>query len=264
METPWDIIWQVAAKDHTLNSAYPPNSVTLLTEKIVDLRAYDSKEIGGVVDRRTYGNNYYSVSNIDQWLNKDSPAGQWYVAATAYDGSPSDSMYVLGANTQYSARPGFLYYFTPDEKASILDTTIRVDKPNYDGGGIANIVRKVFLLSVFETGTSIPSAKLPIFTDDASRVAYMAEQAFNNTLSTNKPALITNPYMWHVRTPVLDSYVSANYVPTNGYSTVGHYAADGHIGVRPACNVSNTLMVSETPDADGCYTLIWWAPPTSN
>ena len=40
-ETAQPITWVVVAKNHT---GYPSNSVTLLTEKIIDLRAFDAKE----------------------------------------------------------------------------------------------------------------------------------------------------------------------------------------------------------------------------
>ena len=40
-ETPEPIVWIIAAKNH---NNYPQNSVTLITEKIIDCRAYDAQE----------------------------------------------------------------------------------------------------------------------------------------------------------------------------------------------------------------------------
>ena len=62
------IIWLIADKNH---NGYPANSVTLLTEKIIDLRGFDAKEPSNSnTDRQKYGNNRYLHSNLRQWLNK--------------------------------------------------------------------------------------------------------------------------------------------------------------------------------------------------
>ena len=68
-EAAMPIIWTIVAKNH---QGYPANAITLHAEKIIDLRCFDAREnTNADYDRRDYGNNRYSVSNIDQWLNKD-------------------------------------------------------------------------------------------------------------------------------------------------------------------------------------------------
>lgn len=37
----------------------------------------------------------------------------------------------------------------------------------------------------------------------------------------------------------------------------------GHLGLRPACNLSSDLLVSDTTDSDGCYTIVYNQPPTA-
>jgi hypothetical protein len=71
-ETAQSITWLVVAKNH---SGYPNNSVTLFAEKVIDIRCFDMREKSpSHQDRIDGGNNRYSYSNIDQWLNKDDAA----------------------------------------------------------------------------------------------------------------------------------------------------------------------------------------------
>ena len=101
-ETSLPITWLVVAKNH---SGYPSNSVTILAQDIIDLRAVDAIEpTNSNADVRSKGNNNYGLSNIDQWLNKDS--NPWYVAAHSTDQAP-DNTYVSNG-TGYVSRPGFL------------------------------------------------------------------------------------------------------------------------------------------------------------
>ena len=102
------IIWMVADKNH---SGYPANSVTLITQKIIDLRAYDAKEPNNTADNpRTRGNTNYGSSNINAWLNSSASAGNWYTPTHTYDTPPDANNTLYG--TAYQDRPGFLYNFT--------------------------------------------------------------------------------------------------------------------------------------------------------
>ena len=262
-EAAQEIIWKIAAKNH---SGYPTNAITLITEKIIDLRASDAKEPSNSdSDRQNYGNNRYSMSNLDQWLNKDSAAGAWYVAAHDADAPPSTSDSVNGYNTQYSAKAGFQNLFTAAEKAAILNTTIRVVKASIDGGGSEDITRKIFLPSTTEVGLANESgiaegSKWALFTDNASRISYLTQQAFSNTSSTNKPSAVGNAWYWWLRTPYASNPYGVHLVYTEGTMSSDAYYGAG--GVRPALNLSSSISVSDTTDADGCYTIIWNTPPT--
>ena len=91
-ETPEPIVWTIVAKNHVSEPAYPDNSVTLHASEILDLRCFDAKEPDFInSDRQDYGNNRYSFSNLDQWLNKDAAGGAWYSAAHNFDHSPDTS-----------------------------------------------------------------------------------------------------------------------------------------------------------------------------
>lgn len=148
-ETKRPIIWTIVAKNHP---GYPTNAITLHATEILDLRCFDAKEPSNSnSDRQNYGNNRYSLSNLDQWLNKNKAGSIWYEATHAADQSPNSAAYVSG-NTQYANRPCFLNNFDTDDFNAILTTTIRVAKPSVDGGDYEDIQRKVFLPSSTEMG----------------------------------------------------------------------------------------------------------------
>ena len=111
------IIWKIADKNH---SGYPSNSVTLVSDDIICLKAFDAKEPTNNVDtRKAYGNNRYSYSNIRQWLNKSGYP--WYTSQHSADTPPNGAG--VDANP-YDVESGFLTEFLNDELNAILDTTL--------------------------------------------------------------------------------------------------------------------------------------------
>lgn len=258
------IVWTIVAKNHQCTPAYPENAITLHAAEILDLRCFDAKEPSNSnVDRQYYGNNRYSVSNLDQWLNKDAVANAWYTAAHATDQSPNSSS-VVYANTTYANRPGFLNGFTTDEINAILPTTIRVVKPSVDGGSYEDIQRKVFLPSTTEVGLSnenniAEGSAWGYYTRNSARIGYVTQQCFSNTPATYKPSSSTTAWHWWLRTPRYSGAGGARHVRSDG-SLNGDNAYGGDNGVRPALNLSSSLLVSDSTDADGCYTFVWTSP----
>lgn len=256
------IIWTIVAKNHVSTPAYPSNSVTLHAAEILDLRCFDAEEPSNSnSDRQKYGNNRYSVSNLDQWLNKDAAGGAWYSAAHSADHSPDTTAGTGGYGTQYAARPGFLDGFTDDEKAAILSTTIRVVKPSIDGGSYEDVVRKVFLPSTTEVGLSnensiAEGAAWGYYTSNTARIGYVTQQCFSNTPSSSKPSSKTTAWYWRLRTPRCSGANSARGVNSAG-SLYNYNAYNGSNGVRPALNLSSSQLVSDTTDSDGCYTVVF-------
>ena len=266
-ETPQEIIWTVVAKNHQCTPAYPTNAITLHAAEILDLRCFDAKEpSNSITERQDYGNNRYSVSNLDQWLNKDAAGGAWYSAAHSADHSPDTSVGTGSYGTQYAARPGFLNGFTDDEKAAILSTTIRVVKPSVDGGSYEDVVRKVFLPSTTEVGLSnensiAEGAAWVYYTNNTARIGYVTQQCFSNTPSSSKPSSKTTAWYWWLRTPYYSNTSYVRAVRSDGSLGNGTYAFRGFIGVRPALNLSSSLLVSDSTDTDGCYTVVWESEP---
>lgn len=261
-ETAQPIVWTIVAKNHT---GYPDNSVTLHTSEIIDLRCFDAKEPNNSIsDRKNSGNNRYSVSNIDQWLNKDTASGEWYSAAHNADHSPDTTAGTGNYNTQYANRPGFLNGFTDDEKAAILSTTIRVVKPSADGGSYEDIVRKVFLPSTTEVGLSnenniAEGAAWGYYTSNTARIGYVTQQCFSNTPSSSKPSSKTTAWNWWLRTPnYSDTHYARPVFSDGSLKNNSFYTASyGANGIRPALNVPTLLNVSDGTDSDGCYTFEW-------
>lgn len=259
------IVWTIVAKNHQCTPAYPENAITLHAAEILDLRCFDAKEPSNRnADRKNYGNNRYSVSNLDQWLNKDAAGGAWYSAAHSADHSPDTTAGTGGYGTQYATRPGFLNGFTDDEKAAILSTTIRVVKPSVDGGSYEDVVRKVFLPSTTEVGLSnensiAEGAAWGYYTNNTARIGYVTQQCFSNTPSSSKPSSKTTAWHWCPRTPYYSSADRIRNVGSSGglSSSIAYY---GEYGVRPALNLSSSLLVSDSTDADGCYTFVWTSP----
>lgn len=250
-ETAQPIVWRVVDKNH---SSYPSDSVTLITQKIIDLRAYDAYE--GESDDREIDPEY-PKSNINQWLNS-SAASNWFEKSWSKDNPPDNAH--TQYDTGYADRPGFLYNFTNEERLALLPTTLTFPVQKVDGT-FTTAVSKVFLPSLREI------LGVNTVNDKTTRLQYFAmgevtsvltQQAFDNTSSTNKPATVDSPWMYFTR--------SAAYNDVYGVSSTGTQqnisARQGDGGIRPMVNISVNTKISDTVDSDGCYTVLTQVPPT--
>ena len=247
------IVWLKADSDHT---DYPSGSTTLITEKIIARRALDAKEPSNSdSNRKNYGNNKYSVSNIDQWLNSDAAAGAWYSARHSADQAPNSTSNV-SANP-YSAKAGFLSEFSPAFKKALLDTTLKVALNTVtDGGNYETITRKVFLASRAETFGSaensvMEGSLLALFAENtnAVRVAYQGQTTVQDGGTAG------SAWYWWLRTPNSSNSFSVRVVSSGGaLGNGGAYIGSG--GVRPLCNLKSDTLVSDSVDDEGCYELL--------
>jgi len=241
--------------------------VKLITEKIITLKCFDAREPSNPnSDRRNYGNNRYSQSNIDQWLNSAAGAGAWYSARHTYDAPPIESNVYNGYN-EYDAEAGFLANFEEAFRNAILDTTIRVAKNTViDGGGYEDITRKVYLLSNTEVGLSnengvAEGSKWDLFSNADSRKAYPTAEAVSKSEYTSGSLNPSSPWHWWLRTPRADSYNAARYVHYADGELGSINSFRGYFGVRPALELDSGILVSDAPDTDGAYIITWWTPP---
>ena len=241
-ETPQDIIWLVADKNH---SGYPANSVTLVAAKIIDLRAFDSMDMSEGTSSKDV--NYF-YSNINQWLNSNASAGNWWVSQYSDDTAPTSSTTREG--TEYADRTGFLYNFTSVEQNMLLPTTITVEV-----GGTYSLTPKVFLPSTWEmtgTGATVDGSTQFSYFKSNSAACSLTDQAYNNTTSDTKPSTLTSNWGYHTRSAF------ATYI--NGISSNGNHsswgATDGSMGIRPVINLANNIKITDTTDGDGCYTIL--------
>jgi len=253
------IIWLKADKDH---ADYPSNSTTLITEKIIALRAVDAKEPNNAdTNRQSYGNNRYSLSNIDQWLNSDAAAGGWYSARHDADQAPTND-YVYSNYNEYDQDAGFLNGFSDFFKKSLLDTTLKtVLNTVTDGGNYESITRKIFFASTTEVGlaneNSIAEGSiLSLFSANTNdcRKAYPTAECVADSEYTNSSFNTSAAWYWWLRTSNSSNSRNVRIVHSSG--SLNYYNAySGHYGVRPLCNLSSDILVSDTVDEDGCYVI---------
>lgn len=255
-----NVIFLKADQNHT---GYPENSTTLITDELILLRAFDAQEPNNTnSDRKSYGNNRYSVSNIDHWLNSTASAGQWYSPQHSTDQTPNGTDVVT--RNPYDTDAGFLNGFDARFIAAIQDTTITVARNTVtDGGGYDTLTRKVFLPSIAELfnqaeNSIMEGSLLQYFQENtnAIRIAkistYAAED--NNNNGSDSVAAGTATWYWMRTLNSLNSYGLRN-VGSDG-SLYGNRARSGSSGVRPLCNLNSETPVSDQPDSDGYYTLL--------
>lgn len=255
-----NIIFLKADQNHT---GYPENSTTLITDELILLRAFDAKEPNNTNSaRRDYGNNRYSVSNIDHWLNSTASAGQWYSPQHSTDQSPN-STNVVSANP-YDTDAGFLNGFDEQFISAIQDTTITVARnTKTDGGGYDTLTRKVFLPSKAELfnqaeNSIMEGSLLQYFqaNTDSIRIAKISTYAAEDNNNKGSSSVTAGTANWYwMRTPnSSESYYVRN---VNSSGSLGeHGANNGYDGVRPLCNLNSETPVSDQPDSDGYYSLL--------
>lgn len=255
------IVWKIADKGHT---GYPSGSVTLITEKIISLKCFDAIESGNSnSDRKSYGNNRWIYSNIRQWLNSGASAGAWYSKQHSADAPPSNAN-VWNNYNEYDAEAGFLAGFSTNFVAALLSTTHTVGKASVDGGGTESCVDKIFFATCTEVGLSgdvTAGSKLALFGNDASRLAYPTAEAVSKSEYTSSSLSASKPWWWWLA----DAYASNSFSVRDVYSSGAlgdNVACVGYRGVRPLCNLSSAILVSDTADSDGAYTIIWNRAPS--
>ena len=259
------IVFKIADKNH---SGYPSNSVTLITEKIIQNMASDAKEPSNSNgDRKNYGNNRHIYSNLLQWLNSNAAAGAWYSAKHSADQAPTTKNTHVTYNP-YTSWAGFLAMLDPKFVAELLTTTLTVVKSTTDGGSYETFKAKMFLASTTEVGLAnenniAEGSLLALFSNDASRVAYPTAQCVNNADGyTNSNFNTSKGWYWWLRTP---NSSDARYVRNvNSDGTLDYnVACDGNGGVRPLCNLKSSILVSDSPNSDGNYTVIYNSAPSA-
>ena len=104
------------------------------------------------------------------------------------------------------------------------------------------IYRKGFALSCTEAGVSgwqTEGKAFSYFSDNAKRIAYLDETA--------------TAVDWGLRSPHSDDY-GAYYINADG-TVNNHGVYDANFAPRPAFNLKSSIVVSDSKDSDGCYTV---------
>ncbi len=246
-EAPHNIKWIKVNREDT----------TFITEFIEDFRAFDAREPeSGDSYRRDYGNNRYSVSNIDAFLN--STGDQWYTPRHDTDMAPVGEW--TRDNTPYEDHIGFLALFNEAELEAILPTEVPVALPSCDSDeNYEMLTRKVFLPSLYNIfGRSVRNTAEGVRWDyfrNVSACATPTRQAVENTTLSGYTVSEEDAWYWWLRSPDADCSYDARYVSQGGD---GDYADAclGVVGVRPALVLNPEILVSEVPDDEGYYNVI--------
>ena len=77
---------------------------------------------------------------------------------------------------------------------------------------------------------------------------------------TSSSLSTSQPWYWWLRTPYASNSRHARHVYSSGSLSSGD-AYNGDAGVRPLCNLSSEILVSDSPDSDGVYRIEWNQPP---
>lgn len=226
------ITFEVIGQNH-----YGNNTTSLLTERIISLKAFSAKEPTNPNSRRSlYGNNDWETSNIRQWLNSDKVS--WYSSTHQYSEPPTTSNIDDGINP-YNKEKGFLANFPVDFVRAIVPIETQYSKADLDGGGLGSTEDKVRLLSRAEVGYGGSDGEaFPKFTSGSRRVAKPTAEAVAKDKYDENPLFNVN-LGWDytlrtVRTSSSSHEVSTVNSSGNNSSTRSY---DGREGIRPALDL---------------------------
>lgn len=228
------IVFKIADKNH---AGYPNNCTTLITDKIIQLMAFDAAERSA-----SHGNSDYISCNLLQWLNSDAVAGEWYSPRDSYDQSPSN-LYVTAY--PYESYAGFLAMLDSNFVIKILKTTIFTSNTKE---------LRMFLASPNE----VNGGELKTFTlfkkDATTKIAYPSIACAETAGYVNQAFGKGSAWLWWLG----EEFSSfTRIVNTGGKVVTDEYSPyEGIIGLRPVCNLSNGVLISKEPNANGHYTLL--------
>lgn len=242
------IVWLVADKGH---SGYPAGSVTLISERVLKIMAYDAAEVQNYnTDRAQYGSNRFFSSNIRQWLNSNAPSGGWFSAQTGFDQAPTADLVSVNP---YDQAPGFLNGFTEREQGMILTTDYTAGAYQQLDYVMSDFIQdKVFLPAREEMGLPYnglvyEGTVLPLFTEGPG-VAYPSAGAVEDSAYKADNLNTDSPWGWWLRTP----YANSAYLVYN--SNFYDSPNSGYGGLRPMMNLAGSTEVIEA--TDGVYTIL--------
>jgi hypothetical protein len=254
-------IFRVLEHGHTGD---PSGSTTLDFRDIICLKAFDAKEPNNPnSDRKNYGNNRYLYSNILQWLNSTAAGGSWYSAQHTYDQAPTPKSNTANYN-EYASEAGFLSFMSAQFRAALKTVSKTTVKNTVtDGGGSEAVSSKIFLLSTTEVGLANESsiAEGSVYSYYSSGGNNGRKKNLMNDAAKGDYTSATSPWFWWLRTPHASNSYGVRVVGAGG-TLFSDYAYTGNYGVAPAFCVSSDLVVSDTTDTDGAYTILWNAAPT--
>lgn len=234
--------WLVVDRNH---EGYPANSTTLFSRQAINVGIWDMHE---GVSFETLNPDYF-LSNVDQWLNSDKPAGEWFTKSHEGDVAPSQENVVLAGFPDfldegrqriipYTQRAGFMCMIDNYLKQSILTTHIKATKNKEVFQGD----RKVFLPSQIElVGNSLPSPAL-----DSSTVF----QLFSDNGLAQYPFTL-NSFVQHSVDGIKGIEKEMGYGVRNGFIRVSATSSGDssfYSFYAPVCNISSDTIAYRTAE----------------
>lgn len=186
------------------------------------------------------GYNHYGKAEVTL-LRKDAAGFRAYNACQSgynvYNGNSLDSF----CNEQH------IQCLDPVIRACLVNVPIPTTDGHVNGtwnATVRNLMRKCFSLSAAEVGNGGSDGTVFSYLNtQANRIAYQDETA--------------TAVSWWLRSPYSSNYDRAYYVSTDGsvlfYNGVVYFG-DGC--ARPALALSSEILVSDSADSSGCYTIV--------
>ncbi len=229
-------------------------TAVLVSKYILSMKAFDAAESGKYNhdEERDYiaqespadtdmelqayvrGNSDWSMSNIRAWLNAETET-------VAYEGQAPATTAMSEHRNGYQNEPGFLYYFTEEERNALAERELHTP-----GNGLADgedIVThdKVFLLSKEELAWFDEAGISKLARPTQAALEQDDSQWYEVSLSEYG----VKEYCWWLRSPV-EGYSSKGYLVENGYGIENDEISDNirkanvgleGFGIRPAITV---------------------------
>ena len=183
------------------------------------------------------GYNHYGKAEVTL-LRKDAVGNRAYNACQSgynvYNGNSLDSF----CNEQH------IQCLDPVIRACLVNVPIPTTDGHVNGtwsATVRNLMRKCFSLSAAEVGNGgSDGTAFSYLSTQANRIAYQDET--------------TTAVYWWLRSPYSSNRLYAFYVSAGG--SVSDYSVyDGSDCARPALALSSEILVSDSADSSGCYTI---------
>ena len=184
------------------------------------------------------GYNHYGKAEVTL-LRKDAVGNRAYNACQSgynvYNGNSLDSF----CNEQH------IQCLDPVIRACLVNVPIPTTDGHVNGtwsATVRNLMRKCFSLSAAEVGNGgSDGTAFSYLSTQANRIAYQDET--------------TTAVFWWLRSPTSrDNYGYAYGVGTDG-SVYNNHVYSGNLCARPALALSSEILVSDSADSSGCYTI---------
>lgn len=184
------------------------------------------------------GYNHYGKAEVTL-LRKDAVGNRAYNACQSgynvYNGNSLDSF----CNEQH------IQCLDPVIRACLVNVPIPTTDGHVNGtwsATVRNLMRKCFSLSAAEVGNGgSDGTAFSYLSTQANRIAYQDET--------------TTAVCWWLRSPSSNDRSSAYYVYTDGSVNGSDRVCSGGFCARPALALSSEILVSDSADSSGCYTI---------